>query len=101
VSTLTDKYQTTVPKPIRRVLGLNKRDQLAYRVSSHGEVVLVRRAKEDEHVDPVVSGLLDLIESDMATHRENLHPATTVLRARALALTAGIEYDINAPLEDG
>ena len=30
-STLTDRYQTTVPEPVRKALGLNKRDKI-YRV---------------------------------------------------------------------
>lgn len=100
VSTLTDKYQTTVPEPIRRILRVNKRDQLTYRVNPYGEVVLVRRAKEDEHTDSVVAGFLDLLERGMATQRESVRPATAALRDRAFALTAGIEYDINALLED-
>lgn len=28
-STLTDRYQTTVPEPIRKALGLNKHDKSA------------------------------------------------------------------------
>jgi antitoxin PrlF len=100
VSTLTDKYQTTVPEPIRRVLGVNKRDQLAYRVSPRGDVILVKRSKEEEHADPVVARFLNLLERDIAEHRENVRPATDALLEHALALTAGVEYDINAPLED-
>lgn len=31
-STLTDRYQTTIPEPIRKALGLNKRDKIRYTI---------------------------------------------------------------------
>jgi antitoxin PrlF len=33
-STLTDRYQTTAPDPVRKMLGLNKRDRIAYTIRS-------------------------------------------------------------------
>ena len=37
-STLTDRYQTTVPNSVRRALRLGKRDKLRYRVQPDGTV---------------------------------------------------------------
>lgn len=42
-STLTDRYQTTVPETVRRALGLGKRDKIHYTIRPGGEVVLSRR----------------------------------------------------------
>jgi antitoxin PrlF len=39
-STLTDRYQTTVPETVRRALRLKKRDKIRYTIRSSGEVVL-------------------------------------------------------------
>ena len=39
-STLTDRYQTTVPETVRRALRLGKRDKIHYTVRPSGEVVL-------------------------------------------------------------
>ena len=41
-STLTDRYQTTVPDAVRRALKLGKRDKIRYLVRSDGRVVLTR-----------------------------------------------------------
>lgn len=38
-STLTDRYQTTVPEAVRRALHLGKRDTIHYSIGAGGEVV--------------------------------------------------------------
>ena len=38
-STLTDRYQTTVPETVRRALKLSKRDKIHYAISPEGKVV--------------------------------------------------------------
>lgn len=35
-STLTDRYQTTLPDPVRKVLGLSKRDKIQYTIQPNG-----------------------------------------------------------------
>ncbi|MET0506477.1 MAG: type II toxin-antitoxin system PrlF family antitoxin, partial [Luteibacter sp.] len=37
---LTDRYQTTVPEPVRRVLNLRKRDRVRYEITADGRVEL-------------------------------------------------------------
>ena len=52
-STLTDRYQTTVPETVRRALHLGKRDKILYSIRESGEVVLSRSGgTEDE--DPAL-----------------------------------------------
>jgi antitoxin PrlF len=43
-STLTDRYQTTVPETVRRALRLGKRDKINDTIRPDGEVVLTRAA---------------------------------------------------------
>ena len=52
-STLTDRYQTTVPETVRRALRLGKRDKIHYTIRPDGEVVLSRAAVDsgDEGVE--------------------------------------------------
>jgi len=38
-STLTDRYQTTVPETVRRALRLGKRDKIHYTIRPGGEVL--------------------------------------------------------------
>ena len=44
-STLTDKYQTTMPGVVRKALGLKKRDRISYTILPDGDVLL-RRATD-------------------------------------------------------
>jgi len=59
-STLTDRYQTTIPETVRSRFGLGKRDKLHYRIMSDGTVLLsrVNNVQED---DPALTGFLALI----------------------------------------
>ncbi|WP_280570158.1 type II toxin-antitoxin system PrlF family antitoxin, partial [Chromohalobacter sp. 296-RDG] len=75
-STLTDRYQTTVPASVRRALNLKRRDRLHYTVRSNGEVVL-SRADDEPSQDPVVASFLAFLERDLQAHPENIRPATT------------------------
>ena len=58
-STLTDRYQTTVPETVRRALRLGKRDKIRYTIRPCGEVVLTR-AEAVEGDDPVLGHFLGL-----------------------------------------
>ena len=55
-STLTDRYQTTVPDAMRRTLKLRKRDRIRYVVRPDGAVLLTRAEGTDE-IDPIVGKL--------------------------------------------
>ncbi len=70
-STLTDRYQTTIPESVRLALKLNKRDKIQYEVKSNGEVVLSRLSSAEDE-DPVVDKLLELLETDMLHQPERL-----------------------------
>ncbi len=97
-STLTDRYQTTIPEPVRRALKLGKRDKLHYAIQPGGEVILSKALPEDEE-DPVVLAFLDLIERDMAAHPERIQELDPDLYARVRELVKDVEIgDLNAPL---
>jgi antitoxin PrlF len=58
-STLTDRYQTTVPDIVRKTLGLNKRDKITYAINSNGTVTITRSETSEE--DPVLGKFLDFL----------------------------------------
>lgn len=96
-STLTDRYQTTIPESVRLALKLNKRDKIQYEVKSNGEVVLSRvSSAEDE--DPVVDKLLELLEADMLHQPERLQALAPELMGQLEALVGQVEVDLEAPL---
>ncbi|MDR1849862.1 MAG: type II toxin-antitoxin system PrlF family antitoxin [Zoogloeaceae bacterium] len=97
VSTLTDRYQTTVPEPVRRALHLERRDKIHYAIRSDGEVVLSRSEAEDES-DPALEAFLDFLERDIIEHPEHIQPMDASYFQRLHALVAGCEIDLDAPL---
>ncbi len=96
-STLTDRYQTTVPETVRRALRLGKRDKIHYSIRPNGEVVLTRAASP-EGDDPVLGQFLGFLARDMANHPERLRALDAGLVQRLQSLVGGIEVDLDAAL---
>ncbi|MFZ1180263.1 MAG: type II toxin-antitoxin system PrlF family antitoxin [Herbaspirillum sp.] len=96
-STLTDRYQTTVPETVRRALKLGKRDKIHYTIRPSGEVVLTR-AKASEGDDPMLGQFLGFLARDIASHPERLQAMDAGLVHRLQALVGGIEVDLDAAL---
>jgi antitoxin PrlF len=95
-STLTDRYQTTVPDAVRRALRLGKRDRIRYLVQANGSVVL-QRAGEDG--DLVLGTFLEFLAQDIAKHPEHVSAIDASLARRMHSLTKGIKVDLNAALD--
>ncbi len=96
-STLTDRYQTTVPETVRRALRLGKRDRIHYTIHPSGEVVLTR-AEASEGDDPVLSRFLGFLARDIANHPERLLALDAGLVQRIESLVGGVEVDLDAAL---
>ena len=97
-STLTDRYQTTVPETVRRALQLGKRDKLHYDVRPGGEVVLTK-AEAPVSDDPALGAFLHFLAADMASHPERLKAIDSPMAQRLQALAAGVaKIDLNAAL---
>ncbi len=96
-STLTDRYQTTVPETVRRALRLSKRDKIHYTIRPGGEVVLsrVEIAEED---DPVLGRFLGFLSRDIANHPERLQTVGASLVQRIHSLVGGLEVDLDLVL---
>lgn len=96
-STLTDRYQTTVPEIVRRALKLGKRDKIHYSIRSGGEVVLTRAAAS-EGDDPVLGQFLGFLARDIACHPERVQAVDASLVRRIQSLVGGGAVDLDAPL---
>jgi len=96
-STLTDRYQTTVPETVRRALRLSKRDKIHYTIRQNGEVVLTR-AEEADEADPVLGQFLGFLARDIAHHPERLQAIDAGLVQRLNALVGDVEVDLDATL---
>ena len=98
-STLTDRYQTTVPDAVRKALQLGKRAKIRYTIQPDGNV-LMSRADQDE-ADPVLGSFLSFLANDIQANPQQLKAATPELVSRIQYLVGGIEVDLDAPLDDG
>ena len=96
-STLTDRYQTTVPENVRRALRLGKRDKIHYAIRPGGEVVLTR-ASPSPGDDPMLGPFLAFLASDMALHPERLQAVDAGLVHRLRTLVGGVDVDLDAAL---
>jgi antitoxin PrlF len=96
-STLTDRYQTTVPETVRRALKLGKRDKIHYTIRPSGEVVLTR-AEAAGGDDPVLGQFLGFLARDITRHPERLQSVDAGLARRLQSLVGGVEVDLDAAL---
>ncbi len=96
-STLTDRYQTTVPETVRRALQLGKRDKLHYAIRPNGEVVLTR-ADAVQGNDPVLGQFLAFLSKDIAEHPERLQAIDAEFAQRIQSLVGHIEVDLDSAL---
>lgn len=96
-STLTDRYQTTVPETVRRALRLTKRDKIRYTIRPNGEVVLTR-ADVAEGNDPVLGQFLEFLARDMANNPQHLQSMDPRLLERINSLVGHLEVDLDEAL---
>lgn len=96
LSTLTDKGQTTVPKSVRRALGLSAGDRIAFHVGRTG--VSLRRAAEAG--DPAMQSFLSFLAHDIEHHPENLKAFPPALKKRLATLVDGVAVDLQSAIDD-
>ncbi|NCP82878.1 MAG: regulator [Comamonadaceae bacterium CG_4_9_14_0_8_um_filter_57_21] len=96
-STLTERYQTTVPETVRRALRLGKRDKIRFTIRPDGDVVLTR-AVVTTSADPVIELFLNFLANDMAAHPERLTAINPELNQRIQGLVGNVDVDFDAAL---
>jgi antitoxin PrlF len=97
-SSLTDRYQTTVPETVRRALKLGKRDKIHYKVKPTGEVVMERAAAADDEEDPAFGPFLNLLARDIEKRPDMLRSFSPEFVQRVQALTKDVQIDLEAAL---
>jgi antitoxin PrlF len=98
-STLTDRFQTTVPETVRRALRLRKRDKLHFTILPSGDVLL-SKASPTAEVDPVLDRFLEFVEHDMQRRPESLRAVDASLVERISTLVGDCAVDLDAALPD-
>ena len=97
-STLTDRYQTTIPDAVRKALHLNKRDKILYTVQPDGHVFL---SKIDENQDdPIIDNFLDFLADDIKNNPQHVTSINQTLLNRIESLVGDVTFDLNEILLD-
>lgn len=96
-STLTDRYQTTVPETVRNFLHLGKRDKIHYTIRPSGDVVLTRADFADGD-DPVLGQFLTFLAGDISNHPERLQAIDAGLVQHIRSLVGNMDVDLDATL---
>lgn len=96
-STLTGRYQTTVPETVRRALRLGKRDKIRFTIRPDGDVVLTRAVVPTSE-DPVMGRFLNFLANDISNHPERLATVDAGLVQRIQFLVGDLHVDIDAAL---
>lgn len=99
-ATITDRGQTTVPAPIRKMLALKKRDQVVFRGLADGTVVIAKRPPDADDSDPVLGAFLAFLARDMANEPARIRPVPKSLVARGKGLVKGVTVDLDASLPE-
>jgi antitoxin PrlF len=97
-STLTDRYQTTVPSVVRKALHLGKKDKIKFTVESNGSVTLSRAVQSD--ADPALNAFLEFLGHDMQAHPENIQALSVEMKQKVDELIQDVDIDLDAPLND-
>ena len=95
-STLTDKYQTTMPGVVRQALGLKKRDRISYTILPEGDVLLSRVSDASE--DPAIGAFLAFLAQDIRQKPRQIRELDAPLHAKLSELVDGVEVDLDAAL---
>ncbi len=87
IATLTSKGQITLPKPIRKALGVDTGGKVAFELRG-GEIIVTRA---DTHEDPAIGAFLGLLEADIRAGRH----LQSLPEDLALAMLANIGQAVN------
>jgi antitoxin PrlF len=97
-STLTDRYQTTIPDAVRKALHLDKRDKILYTLQPDGKVLLSKINTNNN--DPIIDNFLEFITKDIENNPQHLTPMKQILLNKIQDLVVDVNFDLDKPLSD-
>ncbi len=99
-STLTEKYQTTIPYLVRQALGLQKGSKISYYLQADGSVIISRQENNQKLADPVLEQFLDFLEQDIRDNPQHIKEIASTTVNHLKSLVGDISVDLDTPLEN-
>ena len=97
-STITAKGQTTVPKAVRKALGVDYGGRIAFFVDDQHRVYVEKAIEEAS--DPVVDRFLEFLAQDMSKHPgASITALPASLRDRVTTLVGNMDVDLDAEID--
>lgn len=97
-SKLTNRYQTTIPHMVRKVLRLEKNDKIRYAVQTDGSVMIFRISQAE--ADPALANFLTFLANDISQNPQNISAIGSDLLNRIQSLVSDVEINLDIPLSD-
>ena len=97
-STLTDRYQTTIPDAVRKALDLNKRDKICYTLQSNGQIVISKL--QENQSDPLIDNFLNFLEMDMKQNPHHLSSIDPNLIEKIADLVNRVDFNLDESLPE-
>ncbi len=97
-STLTNRYQTTIPEMVRKTLHLKKHDKIRYTIQTDGTVCMSRKGQDKN--DTVLTHFLTFLANDISQNPKNVSSVGSELVDRIRPLVFDVDPDLSTPLSD-
>ncbi|MGR9172120.1 type II toxin-antitoxin system PrlF family antitoxin [Rhizobium sp. KDH_Rht_773_N] len=97
ISTITEKGQVTIPKPVREALGLGYGGRVAFYVDENRHVS-IEKVLDEADDDPVIDSFLGFLADDMQRHPDRIREFPQALVERMVELTKGMHVDPDEPI---
>jgi antitoxin PrlF len=98
ISAITAKGQTTIPKSVRRALGVDYGGRIAFRVDERLCVTVHRADEEDD--DPAINSFLAFLAKDIERRPEALTALSPELAKRIATLTKDGDVNLDEAIDD-
>jgi len=99
-STLTEKYQTTIPSIVRQTLGLEKGNKISYHIQADGSVIITRCENREKESDPILEQFLSFLSQDMTDNPQHIKAISANTINHLASLVIDVDVDLDAPLSD-
>lgn len=95
-STLTARYQTTIPAVVRKALDLKTSDKIAYEVTEDNQVILTKVSEDSE--DKVMQSFLAFLDKDIELNPSHVQPITKGMAEKYMSMIVDVDMDMDEPL---